>query len=139
MRSNPVLKMIDQLIYWAKTKPRKLFLIDGAGALLSAFLLGVVLVKLEAVFGIPPSTLYVLAILPCLFAVYDVYCYQKKEENARLYLQGIALMNMSYCLLSLGFALYHFESITYFGWMYILGEIFIVMALASVEWIVSTC
>ncbi|WP_367388202.1 hypothetical protein [Lewinella sp. LCG006] len=131
--------MIDQMVKWAKANPRVLFLIDSAGALLSAFLLGVVLVKLEAVFGIPPSTLYVLAILPCLFAVYDVYCYQKKEDESRPYLKGIALMNMSYCLLSLGFALYHFESLTYFGWMYILGEIFIVMVLARVEWIVSTC
>ena len=61
--------------------PKQLFILDGLGALLSAFLLGVVLVKLESVFGIPKNTLYFLAFLPCLFAIYDFYCYFQAKEN----------------------------------------------------------
>jgi hypothetical protein len=129
--------MLDQLINWANDNPRKLFLIDGVGAMLSAFLLGVVLVELEDVFGIPPPTLYLLALLPCLFAVYDLYCYRKKEENIGPFLKGIAILNISYCLLSLGLAFYHYQSITYFGWAYILVEILIVLMLARLELIVS--
>jgi hypothetical protein len=131
--------MMSYLINWANSHPRKLFLIDGLGAMVSAFLLGVVLVKLEAVFGIPRSTLYVLALLPCFFAIYDVYFYQKKEEDIGHFLKGIAIMNISYCLLSIGLAIYHYQSITYFGWSYILVEIFIVLALARLELRVSTC
>ena len=52
--------------------PKKLFLIDGLGAILSAFLLGYVLVKLERVFGIPSKTLYFLATLPMFFVIYDL-------------------------------------------------------------------
>ncbi len=125
--------MFDQLINWATTNPRKLFLIDGLGALLSAFLLGVVLVELEAVFGIPRPTLYVLALLPCFFAVYDFYCYRKKGADIGPFLKGIAIMNISYCLLSIGLAVYHYQRITYFGWAYILIEILIVMTLARLE------
>lgn len=115
--------MIDQLVNWAIANPRKLFLIDGLGALLSAFLLGVVLVELEAFFGIPRATLYFLALLPCLFAIYDVYCYRKMDEDIRPFLWGIGIMNISYCLLSIGLAIYHYQSITYFGWAYIRGYV----------------
>lgn len=131
--------MIDHFINWGIAHPRKLFLIDGFGALISAFLLGVVLVELEGVFGIPASVLYVLALLPCLFAVYDVYCYLKKEGDVRPSLWRIAIMNISYCILSIGLALYHYQSITYFGWSYILVEIFIVLTLAKLEFRVATC
>ena len=37
--------------------PKKLFLIDGIGAVLSAFLLGVVLVKLQSLIGMPTNHL----------------------------------------------------------------------------------
>lgn len=112
---------------------KKLFLLDGFGALLSAFLLGVILVKLETYFGIPKQTLYFLAALPCLFAVYDFYCYFRIEENLGKFLKGIAIINLLYCCLSIGFAFHHFEEITYLGWAYIIGEIIIVVAIAVVE------
>ena len=112
---------------------RKLFLLDGFGAITSATLLGVVLVKLENVFGIPISTLYLLASLPCLFAIYDFYCYFKIERNLGKFLKRIAIINLLYCCLSIGLAFYHYQVITNFGWMYIIGEIGIVVVLSMVE------
>lgn len=125
--------MIDQLISWGNTDPRKLFLIDGLGAILSAFLLGVVLVEFEEYFGIPRPTLYILALLPCLFAGYDFFCYQKKNENVDSFLKGISFLNIGYCLLSIVLASYHYERVTYLGWGYILIEVLIVMTLAMIE------
>ncbi len=112
---------------------RKLFLLDGFGAILSAILLGIVLVKLERLFGIPKSTLYVLASLPCLFAIYDFYCYFKIEKNLKKFLKGIAIVNLLYCCLSIGLAFYHYQEITYLGWTYIIVEILIVVTLAIIE------
>jgi len=112
---------------------KQLFLIDGLGALLSAFLLGVVLVKLERFFGIPANVLYLLAAIPCFFAVYDFYCYHKVNKNSGLYLKGIAIMNILYCCLSIGFAIYHYKSITYLGYIYIINEIIIVLTIAKIE------
>ena len=112
---------------------RKLFLLDGAGAMLSAFLLGIVLVKLERLFGIPKTALYVLAALPCFFAIYDFYCYFRIEKHLEKFLMGIAIANLLYCCLSLGLALYHYQEILFLGWVYIIGEIIIVVTLAIIE------
>ena len=112
---------------------KNLFLLDGFGALLSAFLIGIVLVKLESYFGIPKSTLYFLAALPCLFAIYDFYCYFKVERDLGKFLKGIAIVNLLYCCLSIGLAFYHYQEITYLGWAYVLVEVFIVIGIAVIE------
>ncbi|MEL6718545.1 MAG: hypothetical protein AAFP82_07500 [Bacteroidota bacterium] len=116
-----------------KINVRTLFLIDAAGALLSAFMLGIVLMNLEHIFGIPPSTLSLLAIIPCGFAIYDIICYFKAQEKSNLLLKGIAYANLAYCGLSISFAFYHTSSLSIFGWLYIIGEIFIVVLLSRLE------
>lgn len=113
--------------------PKQLFLIDAGGALLSALLLGVVLVRLEDFFGIPRSALYLLAVIPCFFAIYDLLCYFFTKQKAAHLLRIIAYANILYCCLSIGLAFYHAESITIFGWLYILGEVLIVVLLALLE------
>lgn len=108
-------------------------MIDGIGAILSAFLLGIVLVELRRIFGIPKSTLYFLAVLPCLFAIYDFYCYRKIDENLGIFLEGIAIMNLIYCGLSIGLAFWHYQEITQFGWIYIILEVMIIITLVILE------
>lgn len=113
--------------------PQKLFLVDGLGALLSAFMLGVVLVHFKSVFGMPATTLYLLAFIPCIFVLYDVVCYLKVRENKRLFLKGIAVANLSYCLLSIVMLIYHYEQLTYLGILYFIGELIIVVLLANLQ------
>lgn len=122
-----------QLIELVEKDPKKLFLIDGLGAMLSAVLLGVVLVKLERVFGIPPATLYLLAAFPILFAIYDLFSYRQENDKTGPLLRGIAIMNLLYCCLSIGLALYHIETVTAWGWAYIITEISIIITLAVIE------
>ena len=124
---------LNKLITKAEANPQKLFLIDGLGALLSAFLLGIVLANFESFFGIPASTLYLLAVLPLFFALYDFYCYRKIKDQSSRFLKGIVVINLLYCGLSIGCALYHLEQITAFGWAYIVGEVLIVITLALIE------
>lgn len=116
-----------------KSNPKILFLIDGIGALLSAFLLGVVLVRFESFFGIPPNVLYLLAAIPCFFAIYDFFCYYQAKDKMALYLRIIAFANISYCILSVMMAGLHRETISIWGWGYIVGEIIIVLLLAAIE------
>ncbi len=125
--------ILKQTIKKIKDNPRKLFLIDGVGALVSAFMLGVVLVRLEHIFGVPVQTLYLLAFLPVLFAVYDFYSYREGKDKLGVLLKGIAIMNIGYCLLSIGLAFYHHEVISYLGWAYIVIEIMIVVVIAILE------
>lgn len=129
----PISKWIITIIDRAENKPDHLFLFDGIGALLSAFLLGVVLVKFEFLFGIPERSLYFLASLPVFFALYDFVGYLQNADLSGKLLPGIAILNMMYCLISLGVALYHFDTITLLGWIYIIIEISIVAMLGIIE------
>lgn len=125
--------IFQQLVDRISLNPKRLFWVDAFGAILSAFLLGVVLVKLESVFGIPAKTLYFLAFLPAVFVLYDFYCLIRVKENIGLFLKGIAYINLVYCCISFGLAFYHYKKITYMGWSYVLLEICILIALASLE------
>lgn len=125
--------ILKHLISNVELNPQKLFLIDGVGAILSAFLVGVVLTKFERIFGIPPETLYFLAVIPLFFALYDLYGYQSKNQKIGLLLKGIATLNLIYCLISIGLIIHHFDTITVLGWIYILIEIIIVLILAIIE------
>ena len=122
-----------ELIEGFELRPKRLFLIDGLGALVSAFLLGIVLVRFERLFGIPSGTLYFLAIWPGLFAMYDFYCYNAGKYKLGHLLQGISIMNFLYCGLSIGLALYHIKTIRGLGWLYILIEVLMVITLAMIE------
>jgi len=125
--------LLEHLITKAEQNPKKLFLIDGFGAIISAILLGVVLVRFERIFGIPSSVLYYLAIIPIFFVVYDTYCHQKEHLKTGLLLKGIAVLNLIYCCVSIGLVSYHFNTITNLGWAYIIIEIIIVSFLAMIE------
>lgn len=116
-----------------RSNPRRLFGVDAAGALLSALLLGVVLVRFEGVFGIPVPTLYLLAALPVLFALIDVAVYLGVRGDLSRPLRLIASLNLGYCALSLALASAHREVVTVWGWAYLLGEVAIVAALAVLE------
>ena len=133
-----MLKNLNSLLTKIQQNPKKLFLIDGFGAILSAFMLGVILVRFEALFCIPSSALYILAIIPLFFTLYDIYSFKQKHSKTNVLLKGIAILNLLYCCISLGFAFYRFNSITYIGWSYILIEITIILLLAFIEFSVGT-
>jgi hypothetical protein len=113
--------------------PKIFFIIDGLGALLSAFLLGVILVRFESLFGMPRETLYFLAFLPCLFALYDLICYLKVKKNELLFLRGIAFANLCYCCLSLGFVVHDYAQLTNLGLAYFILELIVVLFLAAMQ------
>ncbi len=114
--------------------PQKLFVIDGIGAIASAFFLGVVLVQLQHLIGMPRNTLYFLAILPILFVLYDAYAYQQvKKAYNWPYLKVIAFVNLSYCFVSVAMLFLHYDALTTLGWLYFIGEILIILVLVVIE------
>ena len=123
--------MLSSFFQRIQAYPGNLFLMDALGALLSAFLLRVVLVRLESLFGIPVPTLYFLASFPVAFAFFDGIVFLSKAAPVARYLKWLALFNLLYCLLSLTTAFYH--SISVLGWIYILVEVSIVASIAALE------
>lgn len=112
---------------------KKLFLIDGIGAMFTALLLGQVLARFESVFGMPKHILYVLAGIAGCFALYSFLCSTLLKENWGPYLRGIAISNTLYCITTLGLVIYLNASLTGLGIAYFIGEIIVVMLLVSIE------
>lgn len=130
--------MYQQLINEFQLNPKRLFLVDGFGALLSAFCLGVILTRFESFFGMPKNVLYFLAFLPCVFALYDFFCYKMVKDNWRPFLKVIAIANLLYCLLSIGFLIHDFQKLTILGIIYFVLELIIVIFIAYIELKVAT-
>lgn len=129
--------MLRKLLDLFLTKPKNVFLFDCVGALVSAFFLGVVLVQFETHFGIPQRSLYLLAVFPIIFACYDLIAWRTKTNNISKYLNGIAIMNLLYCCLSIAVSIYHYQTITLLGSLYLIAEILIIITLAIMELRVS--
>lgn len=114
-------------------QPRKLFLVDSLGALLSAILLGLVLARFEPTFGMPQNVLYVLAVIPCIFSIYSFFCFFKNIRKWQLYMKIIAIANMLYCCLTLSLMMYFYQKLTVLGLLYFGLEIIVVVVLAFIE------
>ncbi|MEM1000262.1 MAG: hypothetical protein AAGN35_24630 [Bacteroidota bacterium] len=129
--------MIVPLIAALRRNPRNLFLLDGLGALLSAVLLGWGLPAFPEIIGMPRGTLYVMALVPGLFAVYDLALYLRNRAPWGQFVRIIARANWAYCVFSLVLIAVHFEELTVWGMGYFVGEIALVGGLAVVEWRVA--
>lgn len=113
--------------------PKKLFLIDGIGALISAVLIGVILTKINELIGIALPVLQFLAIPPVAFAVFSFNYFLNLPKNWKLYLTIIAIANLLYCLLTTGVILYYSETISNLGLSYFIAEIIVILVLVSIE------
>lgn len=116
-----------------KINPNKLFLIDSLGALLSAFMLGFVLVKLAPMFGMPPKTLYLLSFIACVLSIYSFLCFVSRIKNWRPFMKITAIANLVYCCLTLGLVIFLFEGLTVLGVTYFILELIIIVTLAIFE------
>jgi len=114
-------------------RPKRIFLIDGLGALLSAILLIAVLARFEELIGIPQRTLYFLSGIASFFAVYSLACSFLILERWKVYLKIILLANAGYCLLTIGVLLYFSQSLTILGLAYFLAELSVIGILIWIE------
>jgi Zn-dependent membrane protease YugP len=130
-----LIKPIDMDVQVYKSK--RLFLLDAAGAVVTATLLSQLLARYEEVFGMPRATLFTLAAIASGFAVYSTLCYALTSTRWKPWLRGIAAANASYCLLTLGLLAYLHASLTWLGFAYFAGEILIVGTLAWWEFRVA--
>ena len=119
------------------TNPKQLFLIDGIGALVSAFFLGVILVVFEPLFGMPKGILYWLAAIPCLFALYSFNCYFFLRNYWRFYLKIITIANGCYCCVTIWLMYCHYQSLTLLGVGYFVAELLVLGILIAIELKVS--
>ncbi len=113
--------------------PKILFAIDSAGALVTALLLGIVLVQFESLFGMPSIVLYGLAFLAAGYSVYSLLCSVLLGEYTSPFLYGIAVANYLYCFLTLSLVVLYFSELSLYGIVYFVGEAGIILTMATVE------
>ncbi len=126
-------KVWKKVLNYLNVNRKNIFLLDGIGALLSAFFLGIVLVKYESFFGMPKQTLYLLASIPMIFAIYDTLAYFLVKEKGRIALKLISFANLGYCAFSVFKVLENAESLTIWGAAYFIIEILLVASIAQLE------
>jgi type III secretory pathway component EscS len=113
--------------------PKLLFLIDSCGALLTAFLVGMVLPRFQSLFGMQTETLTYLALIALVFAVYSFACYFFAGKRWRMLMRIIASANLLYCVLTLLLVCLFHKQVTLLGFVYFGGEMVIVAGLAFIE------
>lgn len=112
---------------------KRLFLIDGLGALTTAGLLFFLLAEFDYLFGMPKPILHGLSLMAILFSAYSFSCLIMVKQNWKIFLSLIAFANITYCLLTSGLMLYHYSKLTQLGLMYFVGEIAIIIMLVFFE------
>ena len=112
---------------------RKLFLIDGCGAILSVAVLAV-MAKYESIFGMPAEALYPLITLAMALAVYSNYCWFFPPERWRGYMAVAASGNLAYGVLTAGLVYSHLEQLSLLARLYFTAELAVLAALIVVEY-----
>lgn len=116
-----------------KLQPKTIFLIDGIGALVSAILLGLVLTRLEAFFGLPKNVLYVLSGIAVLLAVYSLAHAFMQTYDPSVRLKLVAIANLFYCVLTVVLLIAFYQQMTVYDLLYFVGELLIILSLAYFE------
>ena len=115
------------------SNPKRLFLIDCLGALLTALFLLTILARFESIFGMPVSVLYFLSLIAGIFAIYSFCCFYFFPDNLRPFLRIILIANLLYCCLTAGFIISFYNRLTILGWIYFVMEIMIIICLSVIE------
>ena len=113
---------------------KRLFLIDFSGALISTFMLGVLIPKFNHFIGMPISILYPLAFTAFIFAIYSGFCFLKIKKNWKPFLTIIAICNLIYCCITLILVIQQHEQLSILGFIYFIIEMIIITALVILEY-----
>ncbi|MBK8448953.1 MAG: hypothetical protein IPO78_03810 [Saprospiraceae bacterium] len=113
--------------------PKTLFLVDGLGALLTAFFLFVILMPFNKYFGMPLDVLKYLAILAGMFCIYSFACFFFLSDNWHAFLFAISIANLLYCCLTISLVIYYYQRLTILSLTYFLVEVILVSGLIWLE------
>lgn len=122
-------RFINKLIL----NPKKLFLLDGFGALLTTFFLFGILRTFNEFFGMPKMTLKMLSIIALVFCTFSFCCLLIVKKNWQPFLLIIIIANLLYTLLTLGLVIFNYPKLTTLGVFYFLLEIVIICGLVFLE------
>ena len=124
---------VSSIVQRFSINPKRLFLIDSLGALLTAFLIVAMLMRYTAFFGMPQQPLFVLAAIAFIYTIYSICCYFFIGNRWQAYLKLIAFANLLYCCVTIAFVIYFYSSVTIFGLIYFSVELIVIGCIAAIE------
>ena len=112
---------------------RKLFLLDGSGALLTALMLMLVLPKLDLLTGIDPDMITVMVLIAFLLTAMSLTFFFTYNQQSYKVLQVIGISNLLYSGIIVVVLLVHGSSMKPLGMTYFILEGLVVALLGLVE------
>lgn len=112
---------------------KRLFLLDGLGAFVTALFLFAFASTLNEYIGLPKGVLMALSAIALVFCVYSISCFFFVDQAWRPFLKAIVIANVTYCVLTLGLVVYFYPQVTILGLTYFLLEIVVVGGLVYIE------
>ena len=112
---------------------RKLFLLDGSGALLTALMLMLVLPKLDLLTGIDPDMITVMVLIAFLLTAMSLTFFFTYNQQSYKVLQVIGISNLLYSGIIVVVLLVHGSSMKPLGMTYFILEGLVVALLGLVD------
>ena len=116
-----------------KVDASNIFYLDATGAVLSIFLLGILLPKVQNWHGMPINSLYGLCLWAGLCLTYNCCCILFADCSNHKWLLGIMSLNVTYCIITSLLVMHHFAELTSRGVGYFVAEIPVVLGLVLFE------
>ena len=133
-----MVRALRKIIHQLAEKPKMLFLVDSLGAMLTAFLLFVVLRNFNEYFGMPKTILTYLSMIAAIFCIYSTACFLFLKDDWAPFIKAITIANLLYCILTIGLVIINFPVLTIIGIAYFLVEIAILCGLVYIEFKAAT-
>ena len=117
-----------------KNNPKRIFLLDSAGALITTIGLVLILIVFEPYFGMPRNALYLLSAIAFSLFTYSISCYFLVKKNWNLYLLILMVGNTLYALVSIVLIIKNFDQLTILGILYFTSEKIIIALIVNLEY-----
>ncbi len=112
---------------------KRMLLLDGIGASLSALMLGVVLPRMHDWIGMPAQALGVLCLIATAYALFSLCCPVFSSQPEPTWLRVIMFANIAYALVIAALLLIHLEEMQPLGIAYFLADLGVMFLVIRLE------
>tara|TARA_B100000745_G_scaffold290434_1_gene229365 strand:+ start:216 stop:626 length:411 start_codon:yes stop_codon:yes gene_type:complete len=124
------MRIIQQLVQ----NPKKIFLVDAIGALITAIFMLYILSPLQAHIGMPLQIITGFGIAALGLFAYSIFCHLQIKTLWRPFLFGVIALNSTYVVVSIILVLMYINDLTTLGIIYFIIEILIIIGLITIEY-----
>lgn len=109
---------------------KKIFLLDGIGAIVSFTSLVLILTVFQSYFGMPKIAVSIFVSMATFFAIHSLSAYFFTVKNKVRKIKLIALGNLIYASITLSCLVYYYQQLTVYDLVYFVFEIIILIFLS---------